>query len=130
MKHADFHALLREPSPAYLPHLSRVLTYAAAKGVLPEILRYVREDQVENFLLAFGGQTVTFPTWHHVAELARDALILQLNSEVTKQITPMHVAAEKLGMNRAELRIRAEALERVYPMEADVEPTTNARPNA
>lgn len=111
-KELDFNSLLTNPEESFVPHLQTALILRG-HDLTPELLRFVGRQQLKEFLLAFGGKTVTFPSWESMAGCVKDAYIMWRMEQIRRGDFQMAMLCKETGLAPYHIGVKMEALERL-----------------
>jgi hypothetical protein len=111
----DFNALLANPEESFLPYLQSALIFKG-EGLEPELFRFVGREKLREFLVAFGGQTVTFPSWEAIASSIRDGYVLWRWDQIKRGDYRMSQLCQDLGLNETQIKYKVEALQSVHSL--------------
>lgn len=94
------------------PDLIRLLVFKS-ETILPDILKYVPLEKMQDFLIAFGNQTVTFPSWEELEKCMRDAYIIKCMRESPQPKTTSKKLAKELNMEADTVHNRYQFLKKL-----------------
>jgi hypothetical protein len=109
-KALNFNELLTDPEESFVPHLQTALV-VRGHNLTPELLRFVGREQLKEFLLAFGGKNVTFPSWESMEGCVRDAYIMWRMAQVKLGTYAMANLCRETNLSPYHIRVKVEALE-------------------
>ena len=83
-------------------------------NLLPDLIEFIDPHKIEDFLIRFGGCTVTFPPLEQFHKCFEDAKLLQVWDSYSKEEITTKQVSKILKMKFEDAKTRATSLKKLY----------------